>query len=72
MPASSQPSVYFIRSIYKMHALRTVRTTLFPRSGAAARLLSSTVWADVPMGPPDPIIGLNEAYAKDDFPKKVE
>lgn len=23
------------------------------------------------MGPPDPIIGLNEAYAKDDFPQKV-
>jgi len=23
------------------------------------------------MGPPDPIIGLNEAYQKDDFPGKV-
>lgn len=23
------------------------------------------------MAPPDPIIGLNEAYAKDDYPQKV-
>ena len=52
-----------------MYALRKNLTAL-PRS-SSVRLLSSSMWADVPMGPPDPIIGLNEAYAKDDFPQKV-
>ena len=28
-------------------------------------------WATYEMGPPDPIIGLNEAYQKDDYPGKV-
>jgi len=28
-------------------------------------------WADCPRAPPDPIIGLTEAYLKDDFPNKV-
>mmetsp|Transcript_11675 Transcript_11675/g.25569 ORF Transcript_11675/g.25569 Transcript_11675/m.25569 type:complete len:457 (-) Transcript_11675:1559-2929(-) len=31
----------------------------------------SSPWADFPMAPPDPIIGLTEAYLKDDFPDKV-
>ena len=35
------------------------------------RTLSSSFWSDVPQGPPDPIIGLNEAFAKDTFPQKV-
>jgi len=29
------------------------------------------VWTDVPMGPPDGILGLVEAFHKDNFPKKV-
>ena len=39
------------------------------RVAGVSRFIS--YWNQVPMGPPDPIIGLNEAYAKDDFPQKV-
>ncbi|EPX74222.1 aspartate aminotransferase [Schizosaccharomyces octosporus yFS286] len=28
-------------------------------------------WANVPMGPPDPIFGISEAFKKDDFAKKM-
>ncbi|EPY49344.1 aspartate aminotransferase [Schizosaccharomyces cryophilus OY26] len=28
-------------------------------------------WGNVPMGPPDPIFGISEAFKKDDFPKKI-
>mmetsp|Transcript_2707 Transcript_2707/g.3641 ORF Transcript_2707/g.3641 Transcript_2707/m.3641 type:complete len:430 (+) Transcript_2707:119-1408(+) len=51
-------------------------TTIVSRA-AAGRAISrralSTVnpWADYAMAPPDPIIGLNEAYQKDDYPRKV-
>lgn len=42
---------------------------------AVARRTMSTAlvspWANFEMAPPDPIIGLNEAYQKDDFPQKV-
>lgn len=39
----------------------------------AARCLSTAEshWAQFEMGPPDPIIGLNEAFQKDDHPNKV-
>jgi len=40
----------------------------------ASRSLSSSTlvhWSDIPMGPPDPIIGLSEAFVKDDFAQKV-
>eukprot|EP01138_Halocafeteria_seosinensis_P014970 gb/GECG01015282.1/.p1 GENE.gb/GECG01015282.1/~~gb/GECG01015282.1/.p1 ORF type:complete len:447 (+),score=47.27 gb/GECG01015282.1/:1-1341(+) len=30
-----------------------------------------SAWANVPMGPPDPILGLNEAFKKDESPNKV-
>jgi hypothetical protein len=32
---------------------------------------ASSPWKDFPMAPPDPIIGLTEAYLKDDSPDKV-
>ena len=32
---------------------------------------SSSPWLNFPMAPPDPIIGLTEAYLKDDSPDKV-
>jgi hypothetical protein len=32
---------------------------------------ASSPWTSYEMAPPDPIIGLNEAYQKDDYPKKV-
>ena len=36
-----------------------------------ARTLTTSPWASFEMAPPDPIIGLNEAFQKDDFPQKV-
>lgn len=43
------------------------RTALRFQSAASA----ASPWATYEMGPPDPIIGLNEAYQKDDYPGKV-
>jgi len=40
-------------------------------SSSSATDASASPWASYEMGPPDPIIGLNEAYQKDDFPGKV-
>jgi len=40
-------------------------------NSADASSSSASPWASYEMGPPDPIIGLNEAYQKDDFPGKV-
>lgn len=34
-------------------------------------LSGESPWSTFEMGPPDPIIGLNEAYQKDDYPGKV-
>ena len=36
-----------------------------------SRSMSTSHWAGVPMGPPDPILGLNEAFAKDTDKRKV-
>lgn len=36
-----------------------------------SRCMSTSPWSAFEMAPPDPIIGLNEAYQKDDFPQKV-
>jgi len=46
--------------------MRLRRATMLPR-------LARSAWSasDVPMGPPDGILGLVEAFGKDDFPKKV-
>lgn len=35
------------------------------------RCMSSSPWADYAMAPPDPIIGLNDAYRADTFENKV-
>ncbi len=32
---------------------------------------STSVWSAVPLGPPDAILGLNEAFKADGHPKKV-
>lgn len=32
---------------------------------------TTSPWAHFEMAPPDPIVGLNEAFATDDFPQKV-
>jgi len=36
-----------------------------------SRSMATSHWAGVPMGPPDPILGLNEAFAKDTDKRKV-
>ena len=41
------------------------------RSISSASSSSSSPWANYEMAPPDPIIGLNEAFQKDEFPGKV-
>ena len=35
------------------------------------RMASFSVWGQVDAAPPDPILGLNEAFKKDTNPKKV-
>ena len=44
---------------------------LSSRCVPVARSMSSSPWADYPMAPLDPIIGLTESYNKDDYPNKV-
>lgn len=49
---------------------RRSRSSLIAAVGR--RSMSATNhWGDFAMGPPDPIIGLNEAYHKDDHPNKI-
>ena len=52
-------------------ALRQLRNI---KSNRRAFTTSQTVqqhWSQYEMGPPDPIVGLNEAFAEDDSPLKV-
>lgn len=50
----------------KQHAMTLLDMMSRQRARTVASSASSAShWAKVPMGPPDPIIGLNEAYAKD-------
>ena len=37
----------------------------------ATRYMSTSPWANFDMAPLDPIVGLNETFAQDDFPQKV-
>jgi aspartate aminotransferase len=48
-----------------------LRPTRFVQTQLPRALSSSSHWVDVPLGPPDAILGLTEAFNKDDFPKKV-
>jgi hypothetical protein len=58
----------FSRSILRQSANKCVASRF---NGAVTRSMSASPWADFEMAPADPIIGLNEAYMKDDFPHKV-
>lgn len=40
-------------------------------SVARRALSSASPWTNFEMAPPDPIVGLNEQFAADDFPQKV-
>lgn len=46
---------------------KTTLTSTAKRSFSAA----GSPWSSIPMAPPDPILGLSEAFAKDDYPQKV-
>ena len=52
-----------------------IATNIIGKAAAAgsgsARFNSESPWAKYDMAPLDPIIGLNEEFAKDDFPQKV-
>lgn len=64
-PVHSLASGGRVRTAVKVASVR--------RGFANTRTASDEVnpWGDFPMAPPDPIIGLTEAYNNDDFPKKV-
>jgi len=53
----------------------TVKTLLLRRGSVAAASASarhaSTWWSGVEMGPPDPILGVSEAFKADNNPKKI-
>lgn len=51
------------------HALASGRMSFLSPMAAGARATST--FANVPLGPPDPIFGLTDAFNKDAFPKKV-
>jgi aspartate aminotransferase len=61
------------RSILRQSASKCGVASSRLNGGAVTRSMSSSAspWADFEMAPADPIIGLNEAYMKDDFPRKV-
>lgn len=57
------------RGAYRTALLRYGPSISIARGFAAATAASP--WKDFPMAPPDPIIGLTEAYLSDDHPDKV-
>ena len=52
-------------SLTSMRAVRLMTSALTRKIGY------TNVFAKVPMAPPDPIIGINVAYANDSDPRKV-
>ncbi|KAK1923139.1 putative aspartate aminotransferase mitochondrial precursor [Papiliotrema laurentii] len=53
----------------------TASTALFSRSitksGSTLARRSASIWANVPQGPPDPILGVTEKFKADKSPKKI-
>ena len=60
------------RQMLRVGAATALRTPT-KRPSSWPKKLFSTVspWEHVPMGPPDPILGLNEAFKQDKDPNKV-
>ncbi|VVT56700.1 uncharacterized protein SAPINGB_P005221 [Magnusiomyces paraingens] len=42
-----------------------------PRMASAILSANKSTWANVPQGPPDAILGITEAFKKDQFPQKI-
>jgi len=53
-----------------MQSSRTLRV-LFKQHGNANSIRASSWWTGVEMGPPDPILGVTEAFKRDTNPKKI-
>jgi len=49
----------------------TSQTAFATRGFANTAPKTASPWSNFPMAPPDPIIGLTEAYLNDDYPDKV-
>lgn len=49
----------------------SLKKSLFQESHAVRSMSTASPWAHFEMAPLDPIIGLNESFAADDFPQKV-
>nr|WPS94675.1 aspartate aminotransferase [Naematelia aurantialba] len=56
-----------------LQATRTfaARSAVFPSATSAIVRRSVSAWANVPAGPPDPILGVTEKYKADPSPKKI-
>lgn len=59
------------RQLHRQIGLRGASATKFSRTISRCSFSTGSHWASYEMGPPDPIIGLTEAYLKDDFAGKV-
>lgn len=54
------------------HTRRTPQCALFSTSAStSAAPRPASVWADVPLGPPDAILGITEAFKADSAPEKI-
>lgn len=63
-----------LRTIARTHAVaasKVVRASTFHATPAAAFVRFNSVWAKVPQGPPDAILGITEAFKKDSFEQKI-
>lgn len=63
---SSTSSLLLLRAAASSYTSRS-----FADAAAQTVTNGGSPWSHFPMAPPDPIIGLTEAYLKDDFPDKV-
>ncbi len=53
------------------HSTLSLKKSLCQGSNVARSMSTASPWAHFEMAPLDPIIGLNESFAADDFPQKV-
>ncbi|CAM9779533.1 unnamed protein product [Ascophyllum nodosum] len=58
-----------VRNIRSLAA--AMRSEAEPGVLARTHMSTSTAWSEIPMGPPDPILGITDAFNKDTDPRKV-
>lgn len=59
------------RSALRQSASSLKKTSIFSSVNVTRSMSTASPWAHFEMAPLDPIIGLNESFAADDFPQKV-